>query len=316
MKVAICGASGIGKFHAQWFSQEGCEIVAFLGQTPSSIKATHEKLQSLINFQGKGYTDLEELIRKEKPDIISIATPPETHAPLVAICLEAGCHVFCEKPFIWDDSNSTKLVDEANHLMALAQKNKRILKVNTQYEHALSLYRELQRKLDIVPSPPNSFTFYMESKGSGTRKSGTDLWVDVSAHPLSLLVNIMPQGTIDERKIRTSLTPNTLHVTFPYVEGNSQCDVDIVYNIISEGNPQRKFGINGHIVNYTGFNDEHRVFKARLSGEGEEVTGEDFMHLSVKDFLNSIQEHKIGTYSKVICRTLELQAQVYRALSR
>ena len=46
-----------------------------------------------------GYTDYKEMIVKEKPDILSIATRPATHAEMTVFAAEHGVKgIYCEKP--------------------------------------------------------------------------------------------------------------------------------------------------------------------------------------------------------------------------
>jgi predicted dehydrogenase len=49
-----------------------------------------------------------------KPDVVHITTPPQGHFPLAQQCLEAGCHVYLEKPF-------TVTAPEAEELIRLAE---------------------------------------------------------------------------------------------------------------------------------------------------------------------------------------------------
>lgn len=44
------------------------------------------------------YTDLAEMLEVEKPDVVHVLTPPDTHVALATMCLEAGANVICEKP--------------------------------------------------------------------------------------------------------------------------------------------------------------------------------------------------------------------------
>jgi predicted dehydrogenase len=46
----------------------------------------------------KVYSDLSQLLREEKPDLIDICTPPRTHAKLAIEAIRGGCHVLIEKP--------------------------------------------------------------------------------------------------------------------------------------------------------------------------------------------------------------------------
>jgi len=44
------------------------------------------------------YGDFEQLMAKEKPDLVQIAVPPQFHCEMTVQSLEAGAWVFCEKP--------------------------------------------------------------------------------------------------------------------------------------------------------------------------------------------------------------------------
>ena len=61
------------------------------------------------------FATLEELVQGAAPDIIVVATPPDSHAGLCLEALSLGRHVFCEKPFVWT-------LDEADSVLAAAEK--------------------------------------------------------------------------------------------------------------------------------------------------------------------------------------------------
>lgn len=44
------------------------------------------------------YSDLQDLLSREKPDIVDVCTPPQTHASIAIESMENGCHVLLEKP--------------------------------------------------------------------------------------------------------------------------------------------------------------------------------------------------------------------------
>ncbi|MEM2093956.1 MAG: Gfo/Idh/MocA family oxidoreductase [Candidatus Bathyarchaeia archaeon] len=46
----------------------------------------------------EAYESLSSMLSKEKPDIVSVCTNPQSHASLTEQSLEAGCHVLVEKP--------------------------------------------------------------------------------------------------------------------------------------------------------------------------------------------------------------------------
>jgi predicted dehydrogenase len=44
------------------------------------------------------YSDIAKLLEEEKPDVVHITTPPQSHLALTRMAVAAGCHVFLEKP--------------------------------------------------------------------------------------------------------------------------------------------------------------------------------------------------------------------------
>lgn len=44
LRVAIAGASDIGKHHAKWFHRVGAQVVGFLGRCRESVAATERVL--------------------------------------------------------------------------------------------------------------------------------------------------------------------------------------------------------------------------------------------------------------------------------
>ena len=81
----------------------------------------------------------EELIDKARPDLLIVATPPDTHLALVRLGLEAGCHVLAEKPL-------APTLEEADELCALSRRVGRFVVVNTQYRF-MNVHQEAKRRI-------------------------------------------------------------------------------------------------------------------------------------------------------------------------
>jgi predicted dehydrogenase len=63
-----------------------------------NLKGGVAKVRALQGHTPKGYTDIDEMLAKEKGlDAAVIATPDFWHSPHTVKCLEAGLHVYCEK---------------------------------------------------------------------------------------------------------------------------------------------------------------------------------------------------------------------------
>jgi predicted dehydrogenase len=59
------------------------------------------------------YDDLDALLRAEKPDVVHITTPPGSHLPLAMKALDAGAHVYVEKPLTLRYADAKLLIEHA-----------------------------------------------------------------------------------------------------------------------------------------------------------------------------------------------------------
>jgi predicted dehydrogenase len=77
----------------------------------------------------RAYAELDELLEQATPDVVVVATPPETHADLCVRCLEAGAHLIVEKPF-------AETVADADRVLAAAAAAGKHVAVNHQFVEA------------------------------------------------------------------------------------------------------------------------------------------------------------------------------------
>jgi predicted dehydrogenase len=85
------------------------------------------------------FPDVEALISELQPDILTIATPTPDHFELAVAGLQAGCHIFCEKPF-------TTTLDEAQELVQIASRAGRWIVVNNQFRF-MDTYQAARRAI-------------------------------------------------------------------------------------------------------------------------------------------------------------------------
>ena len=93
-KIGIIGAGGMLQYHAPGFKAGGAEIVAICDMNQEAAKKAAQTYGAKHIFADsqKMLDELTEL------NAISIITPNRTHKPLAIQALQAGKHVFCEKP--------------------------------------------------------------------------------------------------------------------------------------------------------------------------------------------------------------------------
>lgn len=109
MRTAIVGCGTIAEIHAKSLMQmDDCQIVAFADIKPERAEAFASR------FGGKTYTDYKEMLAREKPDVLHICTPHYLHVPMTVDALNAGVHVFMEKPPVisWEQLNQLKAAVE------------------------------------------------------------------------------------------------------------------------------------------------------------------------------------------------------------
>lgn len=85
------------------------------------------------------YPDAPSLLTEERPDVVIIGTPPDSHRDLCLLALDHGAHVLCEKPFVAS-------VAEADEVIAAADEKGLLVRVNNQYRY-MAMYRVPQARL-------------------------------------------------------------------------------------------------------------------------------------------------------------------------
>lgn len=105
-RIGIVGAGGVAGIHAAILSKDPrVKVHSFLDVDP-------ERSRTLaVRFDGHAARSLEELL--EHSDAVYVCTPNTTHEEVSTQVLEAGKHIFCEKPFALNLESATRLRDRA-----------------------------------------------------------------------------------------------------------------------------------------------------------------------------------------------------------
>jgi predicted dehydrogenase len=109
LRVGVIGL-GMGRHHVTEFQKHP-------GATVVAVSDLNEKLLNEIadkNDIEKRYTSAEEMLAKEKLDVVSVATPNKFHKPLAVAAFEAGCHVLCEKPMAMSAAEGCEMIAAAD----------------------------------------------------------------------------------------------------------------------------------------------------------------------------------------------------------
>ena len=93
MRAAIIGIGAIARLHAKALADiPGVELVA-------ACCRTEEKGRTFASdFGCSWHAEATKMLRREKPDFVTVATPSGAHLDAVLAAARRGVHVICEKP--------------------------------------------------------------------------------------------------------------------------------------------------------------------------------------------------------------------------
>jgi len=132
-----------------------------------------------------------EMLSKTHPDVVHVCTPPQSHFAITMQSLDAGCHVYVEKPF-------ALCLEDARTMIALA--TRKGLKITAghddQFRHVARRMRALVREGFLGSDPVHMESYYCyDLGGSGYAKAllgDKQHWV--RKLPGKLLHNVISHG--------------------------------------------------------------------------------------------------------------------------
>jgi predicted dehydrogenase len=203
LKVAIVGCGKIADAHASQIQRiAGCEIVGVCDREPLMARQLYERFPIARHF-----SDLDELLREARPDVVHITTPPESHFNIARSCLEQGSHVYVEKPF-------TLHAEEAVRLVALADRKGLKLTAghDDQFGHAARRLRHLIKSgyLGGAPVHMESHYCYDLTEPGYARALLGDKHHWVRRLPGKLLHNIISHGIARIAEFLTGDSPQVI----------------------------------------------------------------------------------------------------------
>jgi predicted dehydrogenase len=112
IKVGVIGASfAKAAFLPALATIKDAEVVALASARISSAQATADDF-GVPN----AYDNWQTMLEKHELDLVCIATPTNTHAPMTLAALESGAHVLCDKPMAMNSEESQVMLGKAKTL--------------------------------------------------------------------------------------------------------------------------------------------------------------------------------------------------------
>ncbi|MFQ5929174.1 MAG: Gfo/Idh/MocA family protein, partial [Acidobacteriota bacterium] len=100
------------------------KIVAMCDVDQNQLDPAFQEVEKLSGDRPQKYKDYRELLAKEKPEIVIVATPDHWHALCTIAALRAGAHVYVEKPI-------SHTINEGRAMVKAARDYDRVVQVGT-----------------------------------------------------------------------------------------------------------------------------------------------------------------------------------------
>ena len=144
LRIGVIGLRGRGRSHVAGFQRlPGVEVVALADIDENILGPAAEGLEKKTGRKVKRFVDLRALLDDADIDAVSIATPNHWHALAGIWAMQAGKHVYVEKPCchnIW----------EGRQLVAAARRHNRLCQHGTQGRSSPAIREAISRLRDGV----------------------------------------------------------------------------------------------------------------------------------------------------------------------
>ena len=181
IRIGICGYGYWGPNLARNFAgTEDCQVAGIADSRP-------ERLAAALRWQPtvRVTNNVEELLRSRDVDAIAIATPVATHFDLTMRALQAGKHVFVEKPLTTTSEEATKLIDEAQRR-----------RLSLMVDHTF-LYTPAVRKIrELCDQGSLGSLYYYDAVrvNLGLFQHDINVIWDLAVHDLSIMDFLLPEA--------------------------------------------------------------------------------------------------------------------------
>ena len=213
IKTAVIGVGYLGKFHADKYAAlPNSELIAVVDANAETVKTIAAK----HNVQG--LTDYQSLLGNV--EAVSIAAPTSLHFNIAKDFLNHGSHVLIEKPI-------TVTVEEADELIELARKNKRLIQVGhlERFNAALlDLDKEITQPVFIESHRLAPFN---------PRATDVNVVLDLMIHDIDIILDIVHSSVKSIAASGAKVLTNSTDIANVRLEFENGCVANVTASRIS-----------------------------------------------------------------------------------
>ncbi len=320
--IAVVGArrerQGTGEYIAREFASRGCNVRAIVGTTPDTIAMARHDLKRRYGIECDAYLSLPALLAAQTIDIVAICSPAEVHLRDLEVAVEAGCHIFCEKPMWWtsgiasNDEARAEIHRRATSLVDRCIQRDRFLALNTQWPFTLPAFRQLHPGAYGKDRPVRSFSMWLSPVSRGT-----PMVVDAAPHLFSMLQALLGPGRLQdidtEFQDLPGLGARAQLITLNYIHDQGQTDVTFKLRHCPEMPRPAGYDINGASVER---HIEPPNYMISFENEGKRVPVRDPLAVCVEHFVDAMQTRRQPDRTSLVDGMTQLHELVAAAMSR
>jgi hypothetical protein len=242
----------------------------------------------------------------------------KSHYHHLTTAIEAGCHVFCEKPLWWPQTHRiTKreiqnIATKTSELVHACRKHEVLLQLNTQWPYTLPAYYSLYPQLQHQPAI-KAFSMWLSPQSSGST-----MIIDTVSHILSMLYALLGNGKINQIKSNfysAAIDENKDHdltIQFEYLHAFGDTQISLHLTSSNSFPKPAAYAINGLRV------DRHVElpdYLISLHSADHQLPIEDPLVCSIKNFLSTIHS-KLNQDEVSLMDGMNHLAQIYLAVTQ
>ncbi|HYW96093.1 MAG TPA: Gfo/Idh/MocA family oxidoreductase [Bacteroidales bacterium] len=175
LNVAVVGVHSRGKAHVHALSKVENVNIAYICDVDSRVRDEAVKMvHDLTGKKPQAFTDIRKLLEEKDLDAITIATPEQWHAPMALMAMQAGKHVYVEKPCSHNP-------EEGEILVAAQKKYGKVVQMGNQQRSApTSIQAVKDIREGLIGRPYQGYAWYANTRGSigKGKKVAVPEWLD------------------------------------------------------------------------------------------------------------------------------------------
>jgi predicted dehydrogenase len=201
-KTALIGCGRISFKHIEAFvkNADRMTLIAVCDPVPGRAEKKAKDYEAhLTGVTVKTYADYKQMLAESRPDIVTIATESGKHRAIAVDCLNAGCHVICEKPMALsaqDADAMNEAAEKAGKKLAVCFQNRfnePVQKLRTALE-AGRFGRVLHGMVQIRWN--RNETYYAEAPWRGTWAQDGGTLMNQCTHGIDLLQWMLGENAV------------------------------------------------------------------------------------------------------------------------